>query len=264
MLGGTQHRWKYTDTRKAHMPRVPLHALTWCEEHSRYDLYTQGHLEQGFLAEDVSEWLARLRELTAFAFHGVSGSLNVYLEERPHGKRYWYAYYTRERRTRKQYLGQPARVTFARLEEAAKALGSESSAPSLAPGRSAEEQDGASYQVWPAPTHEVFHELELLSTRLSHPVLSSRLLARERLLHRLDAARFHRLTLLSASAGWGKTTLLSTWASRSTLPIAWLSLDELDNAPARFWLRYGHACRESERLPSRCCVRLSPLLSQLS
>lgn len=225
------------------MPRIPLHALTWSEEHSRYDLYTQGHLEQGFLAEDVSEWLARLRELTAFAFHGVSGSLNVYLEERPHGKQYWYAYHTKEGRTHKRYLGQPARVTFAHLEETAKALGSESSAPSLAPGRSSEKQDGASYQVWPAPTHEVFHEMELLSTRLSHPVLSSRLLARERLLHRLDDARFHRLTLLSASAGWGKTTLLSTWASRSTLPIAWLSLDELDNAPARFWLSILAALR---------------------
>lgn len=228
---------------KGSMPRIPLHALLWSEEHSRYDLHTQGHLEQGFLAEDVSEWLARLRKLTAFAFHGVSGSLNVYLEERPHGKQYWYAYHTKEGRTHKRYLGQPARVTFARLEEAAEALGRESSTRALEPERGPEEQDSTSHQVWPVPAREVPHEMELLSTRLSHPVLSFRLLARERLLHRLDAARFHRLTLLSASAGWGKTTLLSTWAARSTLPIAWLSLDELDNAPARFWLSILAALR---------------------
>ena len=225
------------------MPRRPLHALIWSEEHNRYDLSTQGHLEQQFQPEDQEVWQTWLETATSFAFRGVCGSLNVYLEERPHGKQYWYAYHTRERRTHKRYLGQPASVTFARLEEVAKALGSESVALSLTPGRSAQVQDGASYQIWPAPTHEVFHEMELLSTRLSHPVWSSRLLAREHLLHRLDAARFHRLTLLSASAGWGKTTLLSTWAARSTLPIAWLSLDELDNAPARFWLSLLTALR---------------------
>ena len=200
------------------MPRIPLHALIWSGEHNRYDLYTQGHLEQSFLAEDVSEWLARLRELKAFAFHGVSGNLNIYLEERPHGKQYWYAYHTKEGRTHKRYFGQPARMTFAHLEEVAKALRSESSAPTLASERDSEAHNDASHQVWSTRTREVFHEMDLLSTRLSHPVLSSRLLARERLLQRLDAARFHRLTLLSASAGWGKTTLLSIWASRSTLP----------------------------------------------
>ena len=79
-------------------------------------------------------------------------------------------------------------------------------------------------------------------------MLPSRLLARERLLSQLDAARFYRLTLLSASAGWGKTTLLSTWASRSTFPIAWFSLDELDNDPIPF-LGIG-ACRTADLPPS--------------
>jgi LuxR family maltose regulon positive regulatory protein len=72
------------------MPRTPLHALTWSRQYSRYDLHTQGHLEQTFLPEDADAWLARLLELTAFAFHGVSDSLNVYLEEMPRGKQYWY------------------------------------------------------------------------------------------------------------------------------------------------------------------------------
>ena len=42
------------------------------------------------------------------------------------------------------------------------------------------------------------------------------------------------LTLVIAPAGYGKTTLLSTWLEQSDLPSAWLSLDEQDNDPALF------------------------------
>ncbi|HKV59564.1 MAG TPA: LuxR family transcriptional regulator, partial [Ktedonobacteraceae bacterium] len=225
------------------MPRIPLHTLTWSEKHNRYDLYTQGQREQSFLPEDTDAWLSRLRELTSFAFHGVSGSLNVYLEERPRGKQYWYAYYTRERLTRKRYLGQSARVTFMCLEEVATALGGESSPTLLASEHGKDEQNATTHRIPLVSPREVSPGMEVLSTRLSHPLLPFRLLAREHLLRRLDAARFHRLALLSASAGWGKTTLLSIWASRSTFPITWLSLDELDNDPSRFWVSVITALR---------------------
>lgn len=71
--------------------------------------------------------------------------------------------------------------------------------------------------------------------KLSVPRMPARLVVRDRLLGHLDCAVEHRLTLVSAAAGWGKTTLLSTWARQHTAHTAWLSLDELDNAAVRFW-----------------------------
>src|ERR1700694_57294 len=191
------------------MPRVPLHALIWSQGHSRYDLYTQGERSQYFRPEDRNAWLTWLHDAASFAFQGVSGRLNVYLEGRRRGGHYWYAYHTGDYRTRNRYLVGAARVTSALLEEVATALGSESSPTPRAPERGPDERDTVS-------PGEVFYGMEVLSIKLSHPLLPSRLLARERLLRRLDQACFHRLTLLSSSAGWGKTTLLSTWASRST------------------------------------------------
>jgi len=62
---------------------------------------------------------------------------------------------------------------------------------------------------------------------------------RPRLLEKLDhgLADEHRLTLMSAPAGCGKTTLLNTWLAerQAAAQAAWLSLDEQDNDPVRFW-----------------------------
>lgn len=60
-------------------------------------------------------------------------------------------------------------------------------------------------------------------------------LVRERLEERL--AQNTRLTLVAAPAGWGKTSLLSRWATDRSAqhPVAWVSLDESDDEPIRFW-----------------------------
>jgi LuxR family maltose regulon positive regulatory protein len=76
----------------------------------------------------------------------------------------------------------------------------------------------------------------LLTTKLYIPPASPRLVPRPHLIQRLEEGLHlnHRLTLASAPAGFGKTTLLSDWLRQTDRPVAWLSLDEGDNDPTRF------------------------------
>ena len=101
-------------------------------------------------------------------------------------------------------------------------------------------------------------EIPLLQTKLYIPPIRPSLVSRPRLIERLNTGRHRKLTLISAPAGFGKTTLVSEWVSDFRLSIldfgsslaeenpiqnqqseiqnrvAWLSLDEDDNDPARF------------------------------
>ena len=76
----------------------------------------------------------------------------------------------------------------------------------------------------------------LISTKLRVPQVRPKLVARPRLTKRLNREAGRKLTLLTAPAGFGKTTLLGEWvAGRSDeRSIAWVSVDEADNDPARF------------------------------
>ena len=76
----------------------------------------------------------------------------------------------------------------------------------------------------------------LISTKLRVPQARPKLVARPRLTERLNRESGRKLTLITAPAGFGKTTLLGEWmAGRSEgRSIAWVSLDEADNDPARF------------------------------
>ncbi|MCU0492207.1 MAG: LuxR C-terminal-related transcriptional regulator [Chloroflexaceae bacterium] len=75
----------------------------------------------------------------------------------------------------------------------------------------------------------------LLTTKLFIPPPRPNAVVRPRLVEQLNAGLTRKLTLVSASAGFGKTTLLATWLAGSGRPVAWLSLDEGDNDPARFF-----------------------------
>lgn len=76
----------------------------------------------------------------------------------------------------------------------------------------------------------------ILTTKLYHPPQHPHLVPRPRLMSKLGEALHHgcRLTLVSAKAGSGKTTLVSEWLHRQDQPVAWLSLDANDNDPQRF------------------------------
>ena len=80
----------------------------------------------------------------------------------------------------------------------------------------------------------------LLRTKVNIPLVRAEIVERNRLLDRLDEGLnlvngFNRqLTLVSAPAGYGKTTFVSAWIKRLGLPAAWLSLEETDNDPTRF------------------------------
>lgn len=76
----------------------------------------------------------------------------------------------------------------------------------------------------------------ILATKLHIPPPRPGIVPRPRLIERLDdgLANGRRLTLISASAGFGKTTLVSEWITGCGRSVAWLSLDEGDNDPIRF------------------------------
>jgi LuxR family maltose regulon positive regulatory protein len=81
-------------------------------------------------------------------------------------------------------------------------------------------------------------ESQLLATKFFLPVTSHPFIDRPRLKALLQESLKYPLTLISAPAGFGKTMLLSTWVqslSASHPLIAWVSLDEEDNDPRRFW-----------------------------
>lgn len=65
--------------------------------------------------------------------------------------------------------------------------------------------------------------------------MPKKLVSRPRLLAELDRGFHERMVMVTAPAGYGKTTLVAEWLSRRKPPAAWLSLDEGDNNPARFW-----------------------------
>lgn len=74
----------------------------------------------------------------------------------------------------------------------------------------------------------------ILATKLYVPKPQPRSVQRARLSERLDEGSERALTLVSAPAGFGKTTAITTWVAGCGRPVAWLSLDAGDRDPARF------------------------------
>jgi LuxR family maltose regulon positive regulatory protein len=106
------------------------------------------------------------------------------------------------------------------------ALASPAPAPVAAPPKAAADLEDS-----PVPA-------ALLETKLYVPRSRRGLVPRPRLSERLDRGTASKLTLVSAPAGFGKTTLLTEWLAAGPADerlAAWLSLDQADNDPASFW-----------------------------
>lgn len=107
------------------------------------------------------------------------------------------------------------------------------------------------------PLNNFAYEIPLLQTKLQVPRTLSGLVERPRIHTRLDGMLQGRLTLVTAPAGFGKTTAVAQWARQSDFPVAWLSLDGSDNDPVRFWIYLAAALRG---LQKDIGVELAPML----
>jgi LuxR family maltose regulon positive regulatory protein len=83
--------------------------------------------------------------------------------------------------------------------------------------------------------------LMILTTKLHVPEMRIPLVSRPQLMSKLNLGMNCKLTLVTAPAGFGKTTLLSEWIKNNQKSIAWLSLDKQDNDIVRFWSYVVHA-----------------------
>ena len=113
---------------------------------------------------------------------------------------------------------------------------------------------------------------ELVETKLHAPPARENLVLRPRLRQKLSAGLARKLTLVSAPAGFGKTTLVAHWIQQLDIPTAWISLDETDNELFRFLSYFVAALRTLEpgfgeglvgRLDSAQLPTIEPILTSL-
>jgi LuxR family transcriptional regulator, maltose regulon positive regulatory protein len=109
-------------------------------------------------------------------------------------------------------------------------------------------------------------KLQLVATKLRPPLLRPSLVERPRLLRGLDAAARGKLSLVSAPAGFGKTTLLLQWRERlrrGAVAVGWLNIDADDNDAGRFLSHLAGALSGADRRlggKALALLRSSPVL----
>lgn len=107
--------------------------------------------------------------------------------------------------------------------------------------------------------------IPLLVTKLFIPHARPKLVSRPRLVERINQGLHRKLTLISAPAGFGKTTLVNEWISSnhemtSPVNIAWLSIDENDNDSNRFFLYLCIALNQLEDISPKLCEGVQVML----
>lgn len=213
-----------------------------------------GTLHPLLIAVGTAAWFTWLETATLFFFEGAAGTFTARKEQRQRGGWYWKAYRNQRGKLVRLYLGKTPHLTQEVLEQAAQQLASRSSVPAPAT-----HQHGASLYTQADVTSAVSTAVQLstcqskrtpsqvplppealsseplLFTKIVIPPLRPDLVARSRLAALFEEAQRRQLVVLSAPAGYGKTTLLIQWCAQSSWPVAWVSLEASENDPLRFW-----------------------------
>ena len=203
------------------------------------------------IAVGAPAWFAWLETATAFTFASTHGIFTARRERSSSGRGAWYwrAYHHHAGTRRRAYLGKATELSLERLHTVAAQL---ATLEDLAHRQPTVQHDSADLPADLAPRRMGSPGPEagvpapqLLATKLYLPLTRADLVVRPRLFARLDAGLQGPLTLVSAPAGFGKSTLLAQglggagWRAGSAIPrpVAWLTLDARDNDQVVF-LRY--------------------------
>jgi len=235
------------------MPKVPPYTIAWSSATQAYTLCACRDRKPLSIVPGSAAWFAWLDHTACFAFAGQAGQYTARKERKQRGTWYWYAYLGRDEQRTKAYLGKTPALTLARLEQVAQLLQTrlavrQADRNSMPETLSPAEPTTAQIATPPALRAMYAHAEEhggrrtephqegdpQLATKLYVPRPRAQLVSRSRLLARIAQGMVAALTLVSAPAGFGKTTLLAQWLAQSGTPVAWLSLERADNDPVRF------------------------------
>ncbi|TAK33461.1 MAG: helix-turn-helix transcriptional regulator [Chloroflexota bacterium] len=207
-------------------PEVQSGSLVWYEGGERL-----------LIKVGTPAWYRWLETSTRFSFASDHGRFTAYRERREGGRWYGRTNGRRGGKLRRAYLGKTEQLTLERLNEVAAALAMSGTRDDPHPLLS-DRMVGTSTVSAQETVHGSSQSRQgdpLLATKISPPLARPELVSRPRLLARLLKGLQGKLTLISAPAGFGKTTLLGQWSLHVGCPVAWVSLDAADNDPTRFW-----------------------------
>ncbi len=226
------------------MPRLAPYQLKWSSTRQCYELCEGLNQTVIDLELESPAWFVWVDQVSSFAFHGRMGFYTARQERKERGGGYWYAYVREQGKVTKRYLGRSADLTLTRLEQTAQLLVKHSLDVTSREERLGEHRAMPPFPGDPTPAatasaresavNSWLQREPLLATKVQRPRLRPATIHRAQLMEQLQKGMEGACTLISAPAGFGKTTLLSAWLVSSDTPAAWLSLEPEDNEPVRF------------------------------
>jgi LuxR family maltose regulon positive regulatory protein len=175
-------------------------------------------------------WYEWLEHHDSFAFVDRAGTFTARKSLLRTKGIYWKAYYKRQGKLYRIHLGHSHTLTLERLQAAALVFaGEREQVPGSELADVSSTQPVATKLSSPRIAINADNYMSLMRTKLYRPRSRSDMISRARLIERLNDGLHGNVTLVSAPAGFGKTTLLTQWLQTIDRPTAWLSLDANDN-----------------------------------